>query len=576
MEGCEVSIPVLWLSYHDDAPKRGYWDQGLLDLLFGDRLYTPSAGYGWQNIEVDSIQPYYGAGAVVVLPARYHVDDVDRLNRELSLLQWVVLILTSDEESTFPREKLSHPNMAIYVQSPDPKDDDKQHALLIPQGFPKDAPELIRAAKDEAMKRPLDYWFSGQITHSRREQMADALSVVTGNRAINELHGDFIATPGFTQGLPHDEYYRKMASAKAIPAPSGAVTPDSFRLYEALEAGCVPIADSDSPIEGGVRNFMEYLYPGDPFPVIHDWHQLQDQLIYVRDHYPALNNRVFAWWQQYKRNLAYRVIEDVHRLSSVEPEAAPPDRQITVIIPTSPIPSHPSTAILEETIATVRGQLPHAEIIIGFDGVRPEQERRRPDYEEYTRRVLWLANHEWHNVLPIVFEEHQHQANVTREMLKHVKTPLVLFVEHDTPLTPDREFDWTGLSDAIASGDAHLIRFIHEELILPDYEHMMLDDGPKTLHEVPMVRTVQWSQRPHLASTAFYRQIVDHYFSEDSRTMIEDVMHGVVHNAYLTEGEPAWNLWRMWIYAPDSDSLGIKRSYHLDGRGDDPKYGMTN
>ena len=32
-----------------------------------------------------------------------------------------------------------------------------------------------------------------------------------------------------------------------IPCPSGPATPDSFRLWEALEAGCVPIADGYAP-----------------------------------------------------------------------------------------------------------------------------------------------------------------------------------------------------------------------------------------------------------------------------------------------------------------------------------------
>ncbi len=89
-----------------------------------------------------------------------------------------------------------------------------------------------------------------------------------------------------------------------------------------------------------------------------------------------------------------------------------------------------------------------------------------------------------------------------------------------------------------------------------------------------MMRTAQWSQRPHLASTAFYRDMIDRYFNPQSRTMIEDVMHGIVHEAYQREGEMGWNLWRLWIYTPETDSLGIKRSYHLDGRGADPKYDM--
>jgi hypothetical protein len=108
------------------------------------------------------------------------------------------------------------------------------------------------------------------------------------------------------------------------------------------------------------------------------------------------------------------------------------------------------------------------------DGVRPEQEDYRMACEEYTRRLLSLANHEWHNVMVLLFEYHQHQARMTRAALSHVATPAILFVEHDAPITPDYEFEWDRLIDAIMCGDANVIRFHHEALVLPDHEHLML------------------------------------------------------------------------------------------------------
>ena len=38
-----------------------------------------------------------------------------------------------------------------------------------------------------------------------------------------------------------------MTAARSPQCPSGYATPDSFRLYEALEAGCVPLADMTAP-----------------------------------------------------------------------------------------------------------------------------------------------------------------------------------------------------------------------------------------------------------------------------------------------------------------------------------------
>lgn len=568
--------PVIWLSYHEETPKRGYWDMGMLEHIFEGTLYNPALGYDYANVEADAI-PTGIDGAIVVLPSRYHVNDIDRLNKELNTLKWVLLILANDEESLFPREKLKHPNMKVYVMTPRPAHDNKPYDLLIGEGFPKDARKHLKAAKAEAMERPLDYWFSGQITHSRRHDLVKALHTVVEFSENNELVGEWQETEGFTQGLPHPLYYKMMASAKAVPCPSGPATPDSFRLFEALEAGCVPIADNCTPPEmgAGVTGYWKYLYPDAPFPTIDDYEYLQGKLTDVRDQYPILSNKVFAWWQNYKRWLVHRIVDDVHNLSGVDPEFMDLRDAVTVIVPTSVIPAHPDTSMIETTIDNIRTQLPTSEIIITIDGIRPEQWERVADYEEYKRRLLWLCNHEWQNVLPVIFDDHMHQASMAREALKLVKTPTILYVEHDAPITPDREFDWTALISTVIAGTANVIRFCHEELILPDYKHMMLDEQPQKLRGVlPMMRTAQWSQRPHLASTAFYRNMIDTYFNPDSKTMIEDVMHGIVHSHYEREGTMGWNLWRLWIYCPDSDSLGIKRSYHLDGRGADPKYDM--
>lgn len=238
---------------------------------------------------------------------------------------------------------------------------------------------------------------------------------------------------------------------------------------------------------------------------------------------------------------------------------------ITTLIPTSPIPSHPSTEIIEQTIQSIRERL-DGEIIIMVDGIRPEQEERRADYEEYTRRLLWLINNEWENIIPIVFKEHKHQANMTREALKLVKTPFILFVEHDTPLR-EKPFDipFYDMEDMILSKEANVIRLMHEAHILEPHKYLMLDEGNR------YTRTAQWSQRPHLALTEFYKQMIDTYFSLSSNTMIEDLIHGHVMNAYQTRGQAGWNDWKLWIYTPQGD---MKRSLNLDGRQDDPKYEM--
>jgi len=257
--------------------------------------------------------------------------------------------------------------------------------------------------------------------------------------------------------------------------------------------------------------------------------------------------------------------------------------QVTVIIPTSPVERHPATDVIEETIDSVLQRLPGVEILVVADGVRPEQQALTKNYRLYLYLLAALCAHDWSNVLLVIADGWGHQANVTRLALAKVRTPLVLFVEHDTPLVGDIE--WAPLVELVESGEANVVRFYHEAEIQPEHEHLMVDEESRLrLTEFCdgtvggsttawLRRTMQWSQRPHLASTRFYRMVVDRYFAPSSRTMIEDVMHGIVEVAWREYGEPGWWDWRLWIYTP-TDGGDIKRSTHLDWRGDAPKFEM--
>jgi len=234
---------------------------------------------------------------------------------------------------------------------------------------------------------------------------------------------------------------------------------------------------------------------------------------------------------------------------------------ITAIVPVSPIPSHPDTAILTETLDSVRHWLPDAEIILTFDGAAPHLEHRRQAYEEHIANALWLADHHYGNICPIIFDDHHHQIGMLAHALNIVETPLVAYIEQDTPMVIDEHIDFDLISGFVSSGRSNCVRLHHESQILPDHQHMVHgDDGG-------FIRTSQWSQRPHVASLAFYRRIhADHL--DGRHGFIEDVMHGVLADAYKTYGMAGWNQYCVHLYNPGPN---MQRSYHLDGRAGDPK-----
>ena len=538
-------IPVVWWNHPAEGKNiaRGYWDQGTLERYFaGDLWHT---GLTFEHYDtVDGL-----TGAVVVVPARFHADHVADLNADLARLDWCVVILSSDEESLFPTDAITHPNCTVWTSTPHP--DRHTGDRVLGHYLPPHAPALIAASEHE--KRPMHWWWSGQVNHDRRNELWKQLRRLPGGTAHR--------TEGFTQGFEHADYYGRMCAARVIPCPSGPATPDSFRLWEALEAGCVPIADGFAPAMSTPGYWDQFGKV--PFPVIDRWRHLPAHLASVVSDWPMLSIECSAWWQQHKRSLAKRLTADVRHLSG-QPEPTDPNELVTVIIPTSPIPSHPSLDVIEETIRSIREQLPTADIIVTCDGVRPELEHRSTNYTLYLRRLMWACN-QWPNVVPVVRRDHGHQGNTTRSALELVDTPLVLFVEHDTPVIG--EIPWPNLCDAVLSDEARVIRLHHEASVLDVHRHLMIGEV-QDVKGVPLLATRQWSQRPHLASTDLYRHLISTYFGAESRTMIEDVMHGVVDQACTTKTR-GWDEWRLWIYHPEGD---MKRSTHLDARGEDPKF----
>lgn len=559
-----MKIPVIWLSFKDDVPGRGYWDQGLIEDLISNHLWNPVDGYEFLNF--NTLKDYYDdrgprrPGAVVVFPARSQVDEVLSLNQIIKDFNWVVLLLTGDEESTFPIEKIKHKNIIIYVMSPKEAIQESKYRTL-GSGYP---PQINKYKSSNPPDKDINWFFSGQVTHQKRVECVEKLRDLK--------HGMLVETEGFTQGLSHELYYENMANSKIVPCPSGPKTPDTFRLFEALEMACVPIVDTSTSENKFTNLYWRFFFREDPpFPVLKTYEQLPGYIEDTLKLYPSINNDVFSWWIRKKRELSYQFNNDIHSLSKANhrPELEGPTLLrdlITVIIPVSPIKSHPDIKILDETIKSVRYHLPDSEIILTFDGVRPEQIKLNDKYHEFTRRVLWKCNVEYKNVVPLIFKDHSHQVLMAKEALNYVKTPTIVYVEQDAPLTRD-EIPFKELIECISSGVSNVVRLHHEAVIPKDHEKLIHGMEPNQL--VPLMRTSQWSQRPHIASTSFYKMILSHYFTDNAKSFIEDKMHGVVHEAYIIDGEMGWYHYRLHIYAPPDN---MKRSYHTDGREGEQKY----
>lgn len=471
---------------------------------------------------------------VIIIPGAYQYDIIFEINKELAKYKKIMVFVMSDEENKLKVEDLSHPDMILYSQY-------LNGGLPFPTGYPPNTREILEAIG--YVEKEMDWFFSGQVNNYRRERLVEVLRMMD--------NGFLQENEGFGKGMAHAAYLNMLSRAKVVPCPSGNIVPDSFRFYETLEAGGIPIADDQSPLKSVRENFWGRMFGEVPFPTYTNEKEFRATMkMGTRD--PDFGSRIFAWWI----NAKYRIKEEIKR------ELGFPEEEIVAIIPVSPISAHPDTSMLKETIESIRHHL-DCPIIVTIDGIREEQEHYRADYREFIKRFLWECNFEYKNVLPVIFDKHVHQSGMMGAILTNVETPMFLYVEHDTPLVTDMDIDWEKCKEFIRSGKSNVIRFHFEAQIPEPHEYLMIgkpEDG--------FQKTVQWSQRPHLASRNIY-QVIMNIFTKDSNCFIEDKIHGVVQDLWNEKGMEGWDKWKVHIYHPEGN---IKRSYNLDGRKDDKKF----
>ncbi|MCH9731593.1 MAG: hypothetical protein K0U84_18285 [Actinomycetia bacterium] len=281
---------------------RGCWDENALHQLLTNQLHP--TGIDFHHVDG---YPQKVPGAILIIPGQYWHERVDDINDAASRYEWLLCMKTGDEEDLFNIERIVHPNVRHWVQTPR-TDRTYRGARLFGVGW---TPAFNEPAWGH---RPLDVFLSAQNTHKRRTQCFIQLV----DNLDPEVKAVVQQTEGFTQGMNPDEYAKHMCAAKVAPCPSGTFSPDSFRVWEALQAHTVPIADDVSPRPDYYSSgYWRKLLPDCPFPIITDYRDLPG---YVDDQlklWPANANRITAWWMRYKREWSRWLRTDLEALGAL-------------------------------------------------------------------------------------------------------------------------------------------------------------------------------------------------------------------------------------------------------------------
>ena len=363
-------VPVIWM-----FGNRGDRAHGLLQHAFDNKLWPTKLQFAHHTNHTD--QSLDGKRAIVVVSGGVQRDYIGEVAAMLDRLEQSLVMVTADEESQFKWETLQKKGREFWWQMP--YGERAGHAeRLLPIGWADDARVLLRDQMPECppQKRNWFWNFCGQMQHGIRRQCVEVL----GNRVKDG--GRLSITPGFHQGYSKSEYLSFMLNSHIAVCPAGTYTTDCFRIWEALEAGCLPVVDKRAPRQ--LRDYdywKELLGDNPPFPVVSDWKEFNGIAEAYKKNPVQLQrdtNRAGMWWLQYKRQLVWDLEMSVARLVG-----KPPQKSIIGVVESDSYEG--STSALHDIILDGKKTMREMTLQIKDD----------PSLVDLNRRVIWHCN--WHS-----------------------------------------------------------------------------------------------------------------------------------------------------------------------------------
>ena len=144
--------------------------------------------------------------------------------------------------------------------------------------------------KNQTEKRSFKWAFIGTQHKSSRHDLLFQLSDINPSYCHK--------TPKFDQQIIDVEEMSKILSSTIfIPCPNGFVHPETYRLYEALECGCIPIVEN-------TYQYYERLFPSNPFVKIDKWIEAKTIIgKWNDDKIKKKQKECNKWWKDYKDQL---------------------------------------------------------------------------------------------------------------------------------------------------------------------------------------------------------------------------------------------------------------------------------
>lgn len=214
-------INVIWYN-----AARGNWDSGLLCSIF-DKHPDLFPQHNDKKLLFCKRAIIIVVGRPEVVPLREYLNSFDS----------GIVILTSEEDSYFDWKAAVPPYLEVWTQYYSANKSEIKERLLL------GAPNRIKDYKINTNLPKKYLWsFVGQVQNPFRQACVEAAKKIPDGYL--HIAGAF---GGQVNGVDYQEYLDIMCQSKFVLCPAGSMSADSFRVYEAMECGAIPIADIRAP-----------------------------------------------------------------------------------------------------------------------------------------------------------------------------------------------------------------------------------------------------------------------------------------------------------------------------------------
>ena len=137
---------------------------------------------------------------------------------------------------------------------------------------------------------------------------ASRYDLIFQNKNIEPNYVNITKKFGGQNSLSATEYYKIMANTKFALVSHGYFHPETYRLYEALESGCIPIIENP-------HNFFDSFLPNNPIIKIKLWKEANNIINELNnDKVKILNisKSIKKWWHEYKLSIRKKIKEKIN------------------------------------------------------------------------------------------------------------------------------------------------------------------------------------------------------------------------------------------------------------------------